>query len=233
MPGYDGIGAPAWSPRSFMARLPSADRTALLALGVTRPIRPHTRLFVEGAEGTHVEVLRRGYVKITSEAAGASRLLAIRLPGDLLGELAPITGGVRSATVTACGHVVSTVIRSADFLRYVAQHPRVGQEVTATVGERLRWANARRSEFTAYPVTVRLARVLRDIAEGCGTPGGRGGPLGVQLNQAELAALIGAAEDTVQRALRSLRDDGLVGTGYRTITVLDPDGLRALAAGVT
>lgn len=225
MPGNDGI----WAPRSFMTRLSAEEQAGLLALGVTRRLRPNTHLFVEGGADTHVEVLRQGYVKVTSAAAGVSRLLAIRLPGDLIGELAPITGGTRTATVTTCGVVESTVIRQGDFLTYLADRPRVAQQVTAIVGERLRWANARRSEFTAYPVPVRLARVLGDIAAACGRPGRRGTRLGVQLNQAELAALIGAAEDTVQRALRGLRDSGLVDTGYRTITVLDPVGLRSLA----
>jgi DNA-binding GntR family transcriptional regulator len=71
--------------------------------------------------------------------------------------------------------------------------------------------------------------VLGDIAVACGTPDRQGVRLGIQLNQVELAELIGASGDTVQRALRTLRNDGLVGTGYRTITVLDSGGLRSLA----
>jgi CRP-like cAMP-binding protein len=224
MPENGGI----WAPRSFMARLPLDEGAGLLALGVTRRLRPDTRLFVEGGDDTHVEVLRQGYVKVTAAPAGTSQLLGIRLAEDLVGEFAAIAGSLRTATVTTCGEVVSTVIRQAEFLGYLTARPRVAQQVTATVVERLRWANERRSDIVAYPVHVRLARVLGDVAAACGTPDGHGTPLGVHLNQAELAALIGAAEDTVQRALRTLRAEGLVGTGYRTITVLDPEGLRAL-----
>ena len=102
-------------------------------------------------------------------------------------------------------------------------------QVTATVGRRLRWANERRSEFSAFPVHLRLARVLSEIAISCGEAVGEGLQIGVGLSQTELATLVGAREDTVQRALRLLRERGLLRTGYRRIVVLDEPGLRALA----
>ena len=57
----------AWTPGSFLSRISVAERADLLALGVTRTLRPGTQLLVEGLRETHVEVLRRGYVKVQSE----------------------------------------------------------------------------------------------------------------------------------------------------------------------
>jgi len=218
----------SWAPGSFLARISPGRCAELLALGVTRRLTAGKHLLVEGNRDTHVELIREGHVKVSVAAGGASRLLAIRLPGDIVGEFAAVTGNSRSATVTACGEVVSTVIRQAEFLRYLGRHPEVANQVTATVGERLRWANARRSEFAAFPVYVRLARVLGDIAATCGEASGDGVLIGVRLSQTELATLVGAAEDTVQKSLRILRDRGLIRTGYSRITVLDPPGLRTL-----
>jgi len=222
---------PAWAPGSFLSRITVPERDALLALGVTRRLPAGRRILVEGGRDTHVEVLREGHVKITTEVGGVPRLLAIRLPGDIVGEFAAITGNGRSATVTTCGEVVSTVIRQAEFLRFLGEHPHVANQVTATVGQRLRWANERRSEFAAYPVHVRLAHVLGEIAASCGEAVRDGVLIGVELSQTELATLVGAAEDTVQKALRLLRDQGLVRTGYRRITVVDHAALRAVAEG--
>ena len=222
---------PAWAPGSFLARITVPERDALLGLGVTRRLPAGRRILIEGDCDTHVEVLREGHVKVTTDVGGVPRLLAIRLPGDIVGEFAAITGNGRSATVTTCGEVVSTVIRQADFLRFVGEHPTVANELTATVGRRLRWANERRSEFAAYPVHVRLAHVLGEIAASCGEAVRDGVLIGVELSQTELATLVGAAEDTVQKALRLLRDRGLVRTGYRRITVVDHVALRALAEG--
>lgn len=224
----------AWTPGSFLSRISVEERADLLALGVTRTLWPGAHLLVEGKRDTHVEVLHQGYVKISGSvkisagAAGVPRLLAVRLPGDIVGEFAAVTGSGRSATLTACGRVVSTIIRQADFLHFISTHPRVANQVTATVGERLRWAGARSNEFAVFPAHVRLARVLGDIAAGCGAADGEGVVIGVELNQSELATLVGAAVDTVQKALRLLRRQGLIRTGYRRITVLDPGALRGL-----
>jgi CRP-like cAMP-binding protein len=224
-------GGSGWAPGSFLERITADEREELLALGVTRSLTSGRRLLVQGKPDTHVEVIRNGYVKVTSSTDGVSRLLVIRGPGDLLGELAAVTGNTRLATVTTSGAVVSTVIRQADFLWFIGRHPNVANQVTAMVGEQLRWANSLRSDFAAYPVHVRLARVLAEIAARCGERTADGILIGVGLNQTELATLVGAAEDTVQKALRALRERGLIRTGYRRITVLDPHGLRALQDG--
>lgn len=217
-----------WSAGSFLDRISAEARRDLLNAGVTRRLSSGRRLFIEGAHDTHVEIIRQGFVKITTIAGGADRLLAIRLPGDLIGEYAAVTGQRRSATVTACGDVVSTTIRQADFRQFLGRHPETAAEVAAIVGERLRWANERRADFSAYPVHVRLARVLADIAASCGRVGEDGLVIGVELSHIELATLVGAAADTVQRALRTLRASRLIRTGYRRITVLDLTGLRRL-----
>lgn len=206
-------------PGSFLARITLAERRALLALGTTRSLPGGRHLIVEGRDDTQVEVIRRGYVKVTATIAGTPALLAIRLPGDLVGELAGFTGDGRSATVTTCGPVVSTVIQRADFTHFVDRNPNVAAQVTATVSGKLRQANERRSEFSAFPVPVRLARVLLEIAASA-----------VELSQSELAAYVGAREDTVQRALRLLRTRGFIRTGYKRVAVLDEPGLRAFIA---
>jgi CRP/FNR family cyclic AMP-dependent transcriptional regulator len=217
----------AWTAGSFLDRIGPAARTEILALGTTRTIPAGRRIFTEGDRDNHVELIRRGFVKVTTTISGPEQLLAVRLPGDLIGEFAAVTGAERSATVTACGEVLSTVLPRQVFLAFLSRRPEVANEVTASVGRRLRWANARRADFTAYPVDVRLARVLADLAEACGTDTGDGILLGVPMSQPELATLVGAAEDTVQKALRTLRSAGLLRTGYKQVTVSDVDGLRA------
>ncbi|MEV6344079.1 Crp/Fnr family transcriptional regulator [Actinoplanes sp. NPDC051851] len=221
-------GEPAWAPGSFLDQLSAVEREELLGLGITRRLPGGRTLLVEGRLDTQVEVIREGQVKVTTAVGGVPRLLAIRLPGDLVGEFAAFTGNGRTATVTTCGQVVSTVIRQPDFVDFVNRHPNVALQITATVGRRLRWANERRSEFSAFPAHVRLARILLEIATSCGEAVADGVQITVELSQTELAYLIGAKEDTVQRALRQLRAEGLLRTGYRRIVVLDEAGMRAL-----
>jgi CRP-like cAMP-binding protein len=218
--------AQPWVPGSFLDRLRPADRDALFTAGITRTLPPGHRLLTEGADDTHVEVLRRGFVKVTTIVAGRTQLLAVRVAGDVVGELAAVGGTPRTATVTTCGTVVSTVLRQPDFLAVLRARPEVADEVTASLGRRLQWANSRRAAFNLFAVPDRVAEVLADLAGMAGRDVGDGIEIGVDLTHLELAMLIGAGEDTVQKALRGLRDDGLIRTGYRRVTVLDVDRLR-------
>ncbi|GIF05191.1 Crp/Fnr family transcriptional regulator [Actinoplanes siamensis] len=217
-----------WSGGSFLDRLAEPVREELLRLGATRTLPPGKRIFRQGGTDDHVEVIRRGFVKVTVADGHPERLVAVRLPGDIVGEFAAISGADRSATVTACGEVVSTVVSGREFRAFLARRPEAAAELTVEVGKRLRWSNVRRADFTTHPVDVRLARVLADLAEWAGVPARGGGVLiGVELSQPELAELIGAAEDSVQKALRTLRTAGLVRTGYRRVSVLDIERLRS------
>lgn len=201
----------------------------MLALGTTRDYAPSTVLLREGERGAHVLVLVKGLVKVTATSPeGHLSLLAIRTAGDLVGELASMDNEPRIATVTAAGSVRARVVSQAEFRRYLTRHPDVALAVSGSVGAKLRWATRRRIDFSAHDVHVRLARVLIELA----TTYGIKGEIGVPLSQPELAALVGAAEPTVHRALAYLRKEDIVATGYRRVVVRDHARLEAVADGV-
>src|SRR5262245_25309710 len=194
--------AARWAPRSFLDGLAPDVVTELLGLGTRRQFEAGRRLIREGDSSTHVELLLRGFVKVTAVVEGIETLLAIRVPGDILGETAAISGRPRMATVTACVRITSTVISQADFRAFLRSHPDAALNMGATMGERLRWANLRRSDFAAFPADVRLARILVEIARSCGEQSPQGITIGLGLSQPELATMIGAADATVQKAIR-------------------------------
>ena len=218
-----------WAPLSFLATLTDATRTAALELGTTSTYRPGRRLVSEGERSDHVYIILAGFVKITGHAEGTETLLGIRLPGDVVGETAGLTRRPRMATVTTCGTVTAKVIANVAFQRFLTEQGQAAVSVAATMGERLRFANQRRTDFAAYPPEVRLARVFVDLAHRCGRPMGAGVALDIPLTQAELASMVGVAVPTIQRALRDLRTRGLVVTGYRHITMPDLEALQAAA----
>lgn len=184
----------------------------------------------EGDRSTHVVLLRSGFVKVTACLDnGHEALLAIRVGGDIVGEMAAIDDAPRSATVTACGEVVASIVRESDLRLFLSTHPDAAVAIAGIVAQRLRWANRRRVEFGGYSVKVRLARVLAELATAYGHRVPRGLVIGVDLTQPEMAALTGSAEVTVHKALAELRRDGLVTTGYRRTTVLDLARLRRTA----
>lgn len=219
-----------WPPGTLMCRLSPAAGTALLASGVRRHSGPGTVLIRQGEHGSHVVMLWRSLVKVTvSTADGREALLDVRVSGDLIGEMGALNDRSRSATVTTCGDSVFTVIHRAELDDLLSRHPEIGLHLTAVVADRLRWANRRRIDFASYPVKVRLARILAELASVYGRRRADGVEIGFELIQPELATLAGAAEISVQRALRQLRSARLVATGYRRIVICDELRLRRLA----
>ena len=97
------------------------------------------------------------------------------------------------------------------------------------MGAKLRSATRRRVDFGSREVRIRLARVLLELTTAYGTATRDGVEIGVDLTQPELAALVGAAEPTVHRALAGFRRTGLVRTGYRRVVVLDRVRLETVA----
>jgi CRP/FNR family cyclic AMP-dependent transcriptional regulator len=204
----------------------------MLTLGTLRVYEPGTILLREGEHGSHVLLLVKGLVKVTATSPeGYLSLLAIRTGGDLVGELASMDGEPRIATVTAAGRLRARVISQAEFRNYLTHHPEAALAVSGSVGAKLRWATRRRIDFGGHEVHVRLARVLDELAGSYGVEDGARTVIGVPLTQPELAALVGAAEPTVHRALTHLRKERIVVTGYRRIIVCDRERL-ALLAGV-
>lgn len=225
-------GAARWSPGTFLGSLPEATAGELLGLGARRQFPAARIILREGGADSHTVVLISGFVKVTTAVEGIETLLGIRLPGEVIGEIGALTGAPRNATVTSCGVVTAVIVSRAAFEAFLRRHPDASGLVTAMMARQLSWANRRRSDFAAFPAHIRLARLLVEIADVCGRRRADGSvQIAVPLSQPDLAAMIAIAQATVQKAIHELRDNGLIDTGYRRMTIMDPPRLRRLAEG--
>ncbi|MBB0245972.1 cyclic nucleotide-binding domain-containing protein, partial [Streptomyces alkaliphilus] len=222
---------PAWPPRSLMGRLPRRIGTELRELGARVAFPSGTELMSEGAGDTRVILLLSGFVTVRrSLAEGGEALLAVRGPGDVLGELAALDGEPRSATVRAAGEAVGQVIRADTFRTFLRERPEVAETLQRVVTGRLREAVRDRVDTGVGPARLRLARTLDSLVRDHGVPDPRGGlRLAFPLAQRDMAALAGISDAGLQRAVRVLREEGVVSTGYRVWVVHDPQRLRAAA----
>ncbi|WP_250007766.1 Crp/Fnr family transcriptional regulator [Actinoplanes sp. M2I2] len=215
-----------WPRGSLLAALTEPTVRALLRLGPEQSMPAGGVLMREGSDESHVAVIRRGLAKVS---AGRS-LISIRSAGDLVGEMAALDGSPRSATITMAAPGSVVLIPGRKFTPFLTRHPDAALALAAMVATRLRRSNRRQADFTVYPIRVRVARILAELTEQHGHPLGHGAlELGVRLTQPELAALCGAAEGSIHKALRELRDAHLVSTRYGRITVWDLRRLRDAA----
>ncbi|MER6329589.1 Crp/Fnr family transcriptional regulator [Streptomyces sp. NPDC001034] len=209
-----------WPAPSLLGGLGADTRARLLALG-TRVRYDADRILMREADHTDfVLILLDGVVKATGRTQdGRDALLAVRMGGDLVGELAAVDGKPRSATVTTCGPVVARMMTRAAFLDCLRRDARIADAVNRSIVAKLRLANAHRINFTGCDVGTRLARVLHHLAMTYGERAGAGAVIHWPITQPELATLAGAAEPSVHKALRRLRRSGAVTTGYRTVRI--------------
>lgn len=211
----------------FWASLTPEEAERLRSRGVLRRWPRGAALFRESERFDQVVVLLSGRVKVSCLTVGGGEvLLAVRGPGALLGELSAIDREPCSATVRALEPVTALVVPAAAFEGYLQAEGRVALLLMRTLVARLRDADLKRIEFGAHDTTGRVAARLVELAERFGRAEGDGVRITLALTQDELAGWIGASREAVSKALRVLRDNGLVTTSRLRVVVHDLEALR-------
>ena len=217
-------------PHGFLGSLGAQEVEDLTAVARTRRYRRGATLIGEGMRPDLVVVLLSGRVKVTSASTGGEEaLLAVRGPGDLLGELSALDGQPSSATVSALDPVEALVVSADGFRAFLQAHPEAALRLLELLTRRLRDADRKRVEFGAYDTVGRVASRLVELSQRFGQPTGQGVRIALPLTQEELAGWVGSSREAVSKALRWMRARGWVETRRKAIVVLDLDALRRRA----
>jgi CRP/FNR family transcriptional regulator, cyclic AMP receptor protein len=222
-----------WPRTSFLAELDMLALRDFISTGELVRFSNGDVLLSESDAAADAFLLLDACVKVTAQLdAGGQALLAIRVGGDVVGEIAIMDGGDRTATVSACARETVAAVRleRGDLLRLLSRYPAAAISLTSAVSRKLRASTRRRVDMTGCAPSLRMARAVLELAEDYGRPAIQGGTLiGVNLTQIELGTLIGAGETTAQRALRQLREDGLVLNAGRRLLVPNLAALHSAA----
>jgi len=212
-------------------QLPPQAWNALLFDGSSRTYERGETLLVQGDTGSYVLVLFSGRVKVSRvEYDGTEMLLAVRFPGEILGEIAILDGEERSATVTALEACLAYALPAARFLRIIDRYD-ARDLVMKHILARYREGERIRAELAGLPAPQRLVATLVRLAEAAQSENanGNGRPsVDLKLSQSELASGIGLSRATVADELAKLRQNGLVSTARRSLRILDLARLRKL-----
>jgi CRP-like cAMP-binding protein len=212
----------------FGAALTSEELDDFISRGVRRTFRRGAFLMTEGEASDHVIVLLTGRAKVSSYTSeGKEVVLAVRGPGDILGELSAFDGEPRLATVSALEPIEALLVPSDRFTQFLQEKSRVAVLLLQMLTHRLRDSARKQVEFGAYDTPGRVARRLIELVERYGATEGANVRIDLSLTQDEIAGWTGASREAVSKALREFRDRGWLTTGRRSIVVLDVDALRA------
>ena len=187
-------------------------------------------LFREGDEGNRLYVVTDGKVKLgRTSADGRENLLAILGPGQMFGELSLFDPGPRSATVTAVTDCTMQSLSHDDLGEWLDGRPEVARALLEQLAVRLRKANDVVADLVFSDVPGRVANALLDLSSRFGRATSEGLQVNHDLTQEELAQLVGASRETVNKALADFASRGWLRLEARSVLLMDVDRLKRRA----
>jgi CRP/FNR family cyclic AMP-dependent transcriptional regulator len=211
--------------------LDDAAYAALAGRVTTTRIARGDDLFREGDPGHALHVVVDGKVKICrSSPDGRENVVAILARGDLLGELSLFDAQPRGATATAVVDAELATLAEADFHAWLGEHPHVSYGLLRALAVRLRQTNEQMADLVFTDVPGRIAKTVLGLAERFGEASEDGAVrVAHDLTQEELAQLVGASRETVNKALAEFAARGWLRVDGRAVVLLDRDRLARRA----
>ena len=187
-------------------------------------------LFHEGDQGDRLYVIGEGKIKLgRTSSDGRENLLAILGPGEMFGELSLFDPGPRTATATAVAETQVVSMSHEQLKEFLAQRPGVATTLLAALARRLRRTNESLADLVFTDVPGRVAKALLDLAGRFGRPVDEGVMVAHDLTQEELAQLVGASRETVNKALADFASRGWLRLEARAVLLLDVERLKRRA----
>ncbi len=186
--------------------------------------------FVEGEPGDRLYVIMEGKVTLGHSATdGRETLLAVLGPGEMFGELSLFDPGARTATATALTDTVVLGLGRDALRPWLTGRPEVAEKLLQALARRLRRTEDAMADLVFSDVPGRVAKALLELSEKFGVF--RDGELFVEhdMTQEELAQLVGASRETVNKALAEFVNRAWLRVEQRSVTILDVERLQRRA----
>jgi CRP-like cAMP-binding protein len=183
-------------------------------------------LFKEGDDGEHLYVIIDGKLKLgTSSGDGRENLLSILGPGEMFGELSLFDPGPRTSTATAVTDAKLLSLSHEKVIPWLKQNPEVSLQLLTRLSQRLRRTNEAVGDLVFSDVPGRVAKALIDLGDRFGKITAEGLLVNHDLTQEELAQLVGASRETVNKALADFAGRGWLKLDGRSVLIIDVERL--------
>ena len=214
----------------LFAPLDDEAAEALLSQMTRSRIERGQELFHEGDQGDRLYVITEGKIKLGRRSPdGRENLLAILGPGEMLGELSLFDPGARTATATAVAETELVGLSHQDLTAFLEGRSEVAVTLLGALARRLRRTNEALGDLVFTDVPGRVAKALLDLSSRFGRPAEEGVLVAHDLTQEELAQLVGASRETVNKALADFASRGWLKLEARAVTLLDVERLQRRA----
>jgi CRP/FNR family cyclic AMP-dependent transcriptional regulator len=188
----------------------------------------NTTLMTAEQAGEVVYLILSGTVKVHIEQEdGGDVIVAILGPGEIIGEMSALGQAIRSASVVTIESSTLLWMDRENFQRCLMAMPMLAYNLACILATRLRHANEKIQTLATQSVEGRVARQILAFAEQYGQRHENGDIyVGIRLTQGDIAALIGASREHINRVIVSYKERGYlsIDRNYR-ITIHDQQAL--------
>jgi CRP/FNR family cyclic AMP-dependent transcriptional regulator len=175
-------------------------------------------------------VVLDGKIKLTRAAAdGRENLISVIGPGEMFGELSLFDPRPRTSSASAVTDATLAALAHDTLRAWLLERPDVSMHMLQALARRLRRAHDVVGDLVFTDVPGRVAKNLLDLAARFGEQERDGLHVHHDLTQEELAQLVGASRETVNKALADFAARGWLQISARSVLILDPERLRKRA----
>jgi CRP/FNR family cyclic AMP-dependent transcriptional regulator len=184
-------------------------------------------LFRKGDEGEALYMIIEGKIKISvTSRFGNEVILAVLSDGDFFGEMALLDGLPRSADAVANEDTHLLVLSRSEFLSFIIHNETAAMSIIFSLTQRLRKADDFLADTCFLNIGSRLAKKLLELAEIHGQQEGDTIQIKLVLTQSDLASMVGATRESINKELKKLRDKGLVTKQGRMLMIHNLERLK-------
>jgi CRP/FNR family cyclic AMP-dependent transcriptional regulator len=199
---------------------------ALRASLVAQDLAKGEVIFSEGQPGDQMYVIVEGKVKLGQTSSdGRESLLGVLGPGEMFGELSLFDPGLRTSTATALTDSIVLALGNDQLRPWLSGRPEVAAALLQALARRIRRTNEAMADLVFSDVPGRVAKALMELGEKFGEITPDGLLVTHDMTQEELAQLVGASRETVNKALADFAQRGWIRLESRQVLILDVERL--------
>ncbi len=205
---------------SIFADLPDEDIQALSSVAKRRTFRAGEVIFHRDDPGQVLYIIKDGKVKICIISPDGQEVsLAVLGKGEYFGEFALLDGLPRSTDAVALEKVECYTLQRSDFHNAILKNPKIAILVMEALIKRLRNTDQMVEDLIFLDVYGRVAKKLLELADAHGVKVDDGVRIDVRLTQQELASMVGASRESVNKVLGYFTDKNFISTDKHRITL--------------
>jgi CRP/FNR family transcriptional regulator/CRP/FNR family cyclic AMP-dependent transcriptional regulator len=212
---------------SFFADLPEEEIQALSPITKRRTFRAGEVIFHRDDPGQVLYMIKEGKVKICIISPDGQEVsLTVFGKGEYFGEFALLDGLPRSTDAVALEKVECYTLQRSDFHNTILKNPKIAILILEALSKRLRNTNQMVEDLIFLDVYGRVAKKLLELADAHGVKVDDGVRIDVRLTQQELAAMVGASRESVNKVLGYFTDKNFISTDKHRITIHNTNDLK-------